>query len=191
MVLKTIESLLLQVNGNRKYWEENWVSLEETAKAILYGYRITKYSSTRYSNLSKIVFPDKTKGTSLKIFLLGMFDTKHCSSCDTVLDISNFRKNKAKADGVNSQCKFCHSLNSGKTQAHRSAKYRSSKLKATPNWADLEKISKFYFNCPEGYHVDHIVPLQGSLVCGLHVLNNLQYLTALDNLKKHNKHIIL
>lgn len=57
---------------------------------------------------------------------------------------------------------------------------------ATPLWADLESIEQFYENCPSGFNVDHIIPLKGKNVCGLHVLNNLQYLTPKDNLKKHN-----
>lgn len=58
---------------------------------------------------------------------------------------------------------------------------------ATPSWADLDAIREFYFNCPEGYHVDHIIPLNGKNVSGLHTMENLQYLPALDNLKKSNK----
>ena len=58
--------------------------------------------------------------------------------------------------------------------------------KRTPAWADLKAIREFYENCPVGWHVDHIIPLNGSRVSGLHVLENLQYLTAEDNLWKGN-----
>ena len=58
-----------------------------------------------------------------------------------------------------------------------------------PKWADKAKIREIYLNCPKGHHVDHIVPLKGKNVWGLHVENNLQYLTASENCKKHNKFI--
>lgn len=73
------------------------------------------------------------------------------------------------------------------TSRATSAKRRAKKLKATPSWADLEAIKEFYKNCPEGYHVDHIIPLQGKEICGLHVLNNLQYLPAKENISKGNR----
>ncbi len=41
------------------------------------------------------------------------------------------------------------------------AKRRATKLRATPKFANLEKIKEIYKNCPKGYHVDHIIPLQG------------------------------
>ena len=58
---------------------------------------------------------------------------------------------------------------------------------ATPKWADLNAIREFYYNCPEGYHVDHIIPLNGKNVSGLHCIENLQYLPAVENLRKSNK----
>jgi 5-methylcytosine-specific restriction endonuclease McrA len=55
-----------------------------------------------------------------------------------------------------------------------------------PLWANLSIIKRIYENA-EGAHVDHIIPLQGELVCGLHVENNLQYLTPEENSRKGNK----
>jgi hypothetical protein len=76
--------------------------------------------------------------------------------------------------------------NPGKRNA-KEAKRRASKLHATPNWADLSQIQKIYDNCPKGFHVDHIVPLKGRIVSGLHVPWNLQHLSAEENHKKSNK----
>lgn len=76
------------------------------------------------------------------------------------------------------------------TEQYRKAKRicsqrrRKAKLDATPAWANLESIKKIYQNCSSGFHVDHIIPLLGKTVCGLHVESNLQYLPAKENLIK-------
>ena len=67
------------------------------------------------------------------------------------------------------------------------AQRRAAKLKATPKWTDMEAIRAIYAKCPKGYHVDHILPLKGKNVCGLHIAGNLQILPATDNLRKSNK----
>jgi 5-methylcytosine-specific restriction endonuclease McrA len=67
------------------------------------------------------------------------------------------------------------------------AKRRAAKRSRMPKWADLNVIKQFYVNCPKGMVVDHIIPLQGKLVSGLHVENNLQYLTPIENDSKGNK----
>ena len=67
---------------------------------------------------------------------------------------------------------------------------RATKLNATPKWLtkkDKEKIRKIYAKCPKGYHVDHIVPLKGKDVCGLHVPSNLRIITAHKNQSKGNR----
>lgn len=66
-------------------------------------------------------------------------------------------------------------------------KYNTLKAKSLPPWANLDAIRLIYKNRPKGFAVDHIIPLQGKLVCGLHVENNLQYLTKEDNSQKHCK----
>ncbi|WP_192875126.1 HNH endonuclease signature motif containing protein [Pseudomonas syringae] len=65
---------------------------------------------------------------------------------------------------------------------------------ATPLWADLAAIEAFYVEARRltavtgvPHEVDHIVPIQGKRVCGLHVEVNLQFLTKADNVKKHAK----
>ena len=72
----------------------------------------------------------------------------------------------------------------------KSANERAARLQRLPAWADAESIKEFYLNCPEGYHVDHVIPLRGKEVSGLHVIENLQYLLAKENMSKGNKYVI-
>ena len=72
-------------------------------------------------------------------------------------------------------------------------KYHASKIQACPNWADMDLIQTVYdkaqwLSSLTGltYHVDHLVPLQGENVCGLHVWENLQILEASINCSKRN-----
>ena len=114
----------------------------------------------------------------------------------------NYHKNNA--DKISAKKKIYREHNKEKIrkviktwyQANRD-RYKSYKAKrrfleknAFPVFADLKKIREIYKDCPKGFHVDHIIPLNSKLVCGLHVEWNLQYLPAKDNLSKSNKLII-
>jgi hypothetical protein len=76
----------------------------------------------------------------------------------------------------------------------KSAKRRAKKIQATPAWANKEHIDSLYLiasiNREGGYdiHVDHIVPLLSSLVCGLHCEANLQLIPAINNIIKGNRY---
>jgi hypothetical protein len=77
---------------------------------------------------------------------------------------------------------------------------RARKLKATPSWLNKDDRKKIAEICnlrdqlelETGlkHHVDHIVPLQGEDVCGLHVPWNLRVITAEENCSKKNKLIV-
>jgi len=79
--------------------------------------------------------------------------------------------------------------------AARVAKRKAAKLKSLPNWLDVTQkaeIDTTYLYCSAlrscglDYHVDHIVPIQGKTVSGLHVPWNLQVIPARENIVKSN-----
>jgi hypothetical protein len=127
-------------------------------------------------------------------YLLHLVNKKVCGSCKETKNIEFFSKDIRGAYSIRRACKACdkeyRDVNKHLCNA-RDAKRRAFKLKATPNWANLIAIKEIYRTCPEGYHVDHIVPLQSKLVCGLHCEFNLQHLPASENISKSNKFTIV
>lgn len=117
--------------------------------------------------------------------LLKSIEYKRCRTCNKIKAYSKFGYDKHCSDGRHKKCKYCRSFDN-------SSLYERRKLRI-PAWHSLEKnaIAEFYDNCPDGCHVDHIIPLQGEFVSGLHTLANLQYLPAAENLKKGNTFDIL
>lgn len=84
--------------------------------------------------------------------------------------------------------------NRSKDQLWQSTR-RATKKAAIPCWADLKEIELVYDQCEltsnltgVRHHVDHIVPLQSKIVCGLHVHTNLQILTYEENCSKGNRY---
>ena len=94
----------------------------------------------------------------------------------------------------NSICKRSKQNKPEKVLANN-AKRRAARIQQTPKWADTKRIETLYafakfmewITLGIKYHVDHIVPLQGKTVCGLHTHDNLQVLRASDNIRKGNK----
>jgi hypothetical protein len=107
--------------------------------------------------------------------------------------INRYRKNP---EAEIAKVREWQKLNPDKVNASQ-AKRRANQLKATPSWltdSQWLEIKNFYALAKKleketgiKYHVDHIIPLKGKNICGLHVPWNLQLLTAEQNLVKSNK----
>ena len=72
-----------------------------------------------------------------------------------------------------------------------SHKYWAKIWQATPPWLNeqqVDRMREIYAATPIGYHVDHIVPLKGDIVSGLHVPWNLQHMPAGPNMSKGNRY---
>lgn len=73
----------------------------------------------------------------------------------------------------------------------RRLKRRERTMHATPSWADSEQMQKVYNEASRltettgvPHEVDHIIPLQGDYVCGLHVHQNLRAIPVSKNRSK-------
>ena len=86
--------------------------------------------------------------------------------------------------------------NNKPAKAALECKRRASQLQRTPAWdPDAHLIVAKYqlatmLSQASGtpHHVDHIIPLQGKKVSGLHVFSNLRVIPGSDNVKKSNKY---
>lgn len=167
-----------------------------------------EYGEQTINRFVKAAFPSvKLNGGGLtwSHYLLSLVKRKTCFKCVKVKKYEDFNADNEHVSGVRSECKDCRNAfqrgtwrkyeeshrrsyekNADKIRA-RNAEYRAERSKRVVSWTEHKEIEKFYSNCPEGYHVDHILPLKGDLVSGLHVLANLQYLPAQENLLKGNR----
>ena len=140
---------------------------------------------------------------------------KKCSCCKQEKTLEDFHKNKSRHDGLSHVCKDCkkqksfaynkilnHSEHYAKHNRYYKKKANNRKQSvraATPSWLTEKQkfdIDALYFlaeDCRiisgEQYHIDHIIPLKGKDVCGLHVPWNLQVLPSDINISKSNKTI--
>ena len=101
-----------------------------------------------------------------------------------------YARNSEKIGKQNDNWRKKHPDKHAAVQAHRRARL----LKATPKWADLAAMAIIYKAAKEKtrlegikYNVDHIVPLQSKLVCGLHCEDNLQIIPEKENKRKLNR----
>lgn len=141
--------------------------------------------------------------------------TKTCTRCGETKPTGEYGKRKDRPSGLKSECKACHiqeSIEWNKihpkevaeaSKRHlkrhpekytaRNAARKAAKIQATPIWADQAAIESIYAESRRLteetgilHHVDHIVPLRGRNVSGLHVEFNLRAIPAVENQRKSN-----
>jgi 5-methylcytosine-specific restriction endonuclease McrA len=103
---------------------------------------------------------------------------------------------RANKEKVAASTKVYAQANPGRINA-KTAKRKAAKIQRTPRWLtneDYRAIRSLYETAAAltkatgiKHHVDHIIPLQGRTVSGLHCPTNLQILTATENCSKNNK----
>lgn len=143
---------------------------------------------------------DSAKRKDAELAVLRARTEKPCRSCKQVLPVSQFDYHHHTADRYRSNCKACASrllieraVLATKSKTRLSAiRYERLRL-ATPKWSDTKKVRAIYREArrlerKDGIkrHVDHVIPLAGRKVCGLHVSDNLRIVGARENTLKHN-----
>jgi hypothetical protein len=134
-------------------------------------------------------------------------ETKKCTCCLQELSLLSFHKDRSRKDGYDNKCKSCTTSknkkwgqeNKGLALAKaRLKEIRKMKGKHVPDWLtdyDILAMKCIYqvaamrnVNSDIRWSVDHIIPLNGKTVCGLHVPSNLQVIPLSENLSKRNKY---
>lgn len=144
---------------------------------------------TKCKEYKSLVDFHKTKQTKDKY-------TFHCKECNKNAQKEYYKKHQKK---VILKVKEWQANNKSKVTAINK-NYKYSKVNATPSWLTdkhNEQIESFYWLAKlqqelddTEYHVDHIIPIRGKEVCGMHVPWNLQIIPALDNIRKGNKIVL-
>lgn len=132
---------------------------------------------------------------------------KFCTSCEGWFPPERFPPSKISLDGRRPACLKCHQAQQNtwyQTPAGRlykrikSNSYSHRVREATPKWLTREQrnaINKVYMEAVNRqlatgapHHVDHIIPINGKDVSGLHVPANLQVVLGEENCRKGNKY---
>jgi len=168
-----IETKSNRAKTKRIYYEKNKYLILQKSKA--------KYQKNKDAVIKKNALYRKNNAEKLK-------ETKR------IYYLKNLDKIKAKMKIYHKSYKENnrHVLNANDAKRH------AAELQRTPKWLtkeDINKIKQIYYESRMltletgvKHHVDHIIPLQGKIVSGLHVPSNLRVITETENVRKNNRY---
>lgn len=212
--LETNMKLSYFSNPNSKYSKQDFLDSLLDFDSGKHGSALGARPGDQIKRLLPILAVGKPRSVSYTVWFLYLYGYKYCSSCKNILTKQAFSSNRSTWNQLSAICKKCDNSrcteyksenkekakityelwykNNQYIRAAASAKRRASKLQATPKWLSKEQLlaitNMYAIAYKESKHVDHIVPLQGKYVCGLHVPWNLQIISKSDNLSKSNYH---
>lgn len=141
---------------------------------------------SRCKECCKISYKKRSKEQANEYYKLNADKLRLYKAAYYKANINKERKVRRKFDQQNKAVKSA-----------REMKRYCGQLRATPPWLTkehLQQIKEFYLLRDEltkktgiAHHVDHIMPLRGKILCGLHVPWNLQVITEKQNVQKSNK----
>ena len=127
----------------------------------------------------------------------------NCLECEQLRNNSDERKQymseyaDSKREKIRSIASTWQKNNKGKVNANTALRH-AAKMQRTPKWLSKEEKTRIrcYYQVAAmrnkesdiEWHVDHIIPMQGENVSGLHVPWNLRVIPATDNIRKGNKY---
>jgi len=162
----------------RKYDREYYSKNREACMA-----RSRKWQNANKDKLWHVAYADKAK-IRRAIYKAG--NKERISESGKAYRLNNAEKERIrhKEYAVN---------NRGKRAANEDRRRNSMRI-ATPMWANLFFIEEAYSLAKlrteitgHKWHVDHIVPLQSEIVCGLHVHDNIRVVLGKVNMQKYNR----
>ena len=170
--------------NNEKYWKEYY---NQNVKRIRENSRIWYNNNTEHAiqlvTAWQQINPEKVKQINRAWYQNNITKAKEYGKQWRLTNLEQAKENGRRWNKNNPDKK--QALN---------AKRNASKIQAIPKWANLKKISEFYTEAAlmtkvtgEQHDVDHIIPLQGKTICGLHCEDNLQVILHVENCKKGNK----